>query len=352
MGQGLARTRGLEIVSLTKHQFYHKSNGKKPGRKKSSTTKQKTNEELVEVSNESVVEVMKEINSDPDTQCGYKRMCAMLMLLGFYINKKKVQRLMSENHMLSARVKPSSRTYAKYRIVTPSGPLELLEMDIKHVWVESARRSAYILTVIDTFTRVVLSWQVGFTMKSTQVQKMWEEIIVNHLQRHDMLNRKIIIEVRNDNGPQFKSGVIQAFFRENYLNQVFTHPYTPQENGHIESFHKILSEALEPAYWSLMDLEARLAKFYEAYNNVRVHASVASLPPQLFWDAWNEGLVDRIELPEKKIKFKLICSHQNLSGIMNLRETSCNKNSAEHTDLTEESEPEINRPAILLDPSV
>jgi transposase InsO family protein len=30
--------------------------------------------------------------------------------------------------------------------------------------------------------------------------------------------------------------LIQEFFKENYLNQVFTHPYTPQENGHIESF--------------------------------------------------------------------------------------------------------------------
>jgi hypothetical protein len=29
------------------------------------------------------------------------------------------------------------------------------------------------------------------------------------------------------------------FFVENHLNQVFTHPYTTQENGHIESFHAI-----------------------------------------------------------------------------------------------------------------
>ena len=28
---------------------------------------------------------------------------------------------------------------------------------------------------------------------------------------------------------------------ENKLNQVFTHPYKPPENAHIESFHSILS---------------------------------------------------------------------------------------------------------------
>jgi transposase InsO family protein len=348
----MTRTRALEIVSLTKHQFYHKSNGRKPGRQKSTATKLLVNEVVEEVGNEQVIEEMKAINADPDTQCGYKRMYAMLMLLGYYINRKKVQRLMSENNLLAPRVKQPTRAYVKYRIVTPSGPLELLEMDIKYVWVESARRNAYILTVLDTFTRVVLSWQVGFTMKSTQVQKVWEEIIVNHLQRHDMLNRKIIIEVRNDNGPQFKSRVIQGFFKENYLNQVFTHPYTPQENGHIESFHKILSEALEPAYWSLMELENRLTKFYDAYNNVRVHGSIASLTPQLFWDVWNAGLINRIELPKKRIKFKLKCSYQNLSGIMSQRETSCTNNCAEHADLIEKSEPETNRLALIFEPSV
>lgn len=328
-------------MSLTKHQYYYTCNGKKPGRKNSETTRKQINQqEDIEVSNESVVEIMKEINSDPDTQCGYKRMCSMLMLLGFYINKKKVRRLMSEHYLLSKRAKSLGRNFAQYRLVTPAGPLELLEMDIKYVWVESARRSAYILTVIDTFTRAVLSWQVGFTMTSQQVKKMWEFIIVNHLQRFDMLNKKIRIEIRNDNGPQFRAGLIQDFFKENFLDQVFTHPYTPQENGHIESFHKILSTALSPAYWSLNELENRLSKFYDTYNNVRIHSSIAGLPPQLFWDAWNQGLIERIELPKKKIKFRLKCRQQDLSGIMSRRETSCTITCAEHADLIEESEPE------------
>jgi transposase InsO family protein len=45
------------------------------------------------------------------------------------------------------------------------------------------------------------------------------------------LERGINIEVRNDNDSRFSAKLIQEFFKENYLNQVFTHPYTPQENG-------------------------------------------------------------------------------------------------------------------------
>ncbi len=276
----------------------------------------------------------------------------MLMLFGYYINRKKVYRLMRENGMLLERQRSLPRNFAKYRIVTPQGPLELLEMDIKCVWIESARRSAYILTVIDTFTRVVLSWQVGFTMRSVQVKQLWESLIINHLQEHDMLKKRIDIEIRNDNGPQFKSGIIQSFFKENYLNQVFTHPYTPQENGHIESFHKILSNAIEASYWSINDLEKRLSKFYDTYNTIRVHSSVAGLPPQMFWNAWNLGLIQRVELPKKKVKFKLLCNYQTLSGNMSQRETSCTIKCAKHADLIEESGPENIKSANLLIQSV
>ena len=74
-------------------------------------------------------------------------------------------------------------------------------------------------------------------MKSRQVKQAWEEVIANYLQPADLLRKQIHIEIRNDNGPQFGAKIIRQFFKENHLNQVFTHPYTPQENGHIESFH-------------------------------------------------------------------------------------------------------------------
>jgi putative transposase len=351
MGKGMTRDKAMEITSMTRHQFYYKPTGGKRGRKASATTGRQLAAVVEQVSNNAVVGVMQQVNADPDTKCGYKRMCAVLMLMGYVINRKKVQRLMRENALLEPKIRRSGKTYARYRIVTPKGPLEVLEMDIKYVWVDGARRNAFILTVIDTFTRVVLHRQVGFTMRSAQVKRAWEEVISTHLQEHDMLNRKIVIEIRNDNGPQFASKMIQDFFQENYLNQVFTHPYTPQENGHIESFHSILANALEPSYWSLEDLEKRLDKFYDAYNNIRVHSSAAYLPPQMFWNAWNHGLVEMIQLPKKRVRFKLKCSYQNLSDIMSQREHLAPLNCAKHADLTNERGPTNAAPANTQKPS-
>mgnify|MGYP001084000863 CR=1 FL=1 len=97
-------------------------------------------------------------------------------------------------------------------------------MDIKYVWITKDRRHVYILTVIDTFTRFVLHWQVGFSMKARKVKQAWEEVIFNYLQPADLLRKQIQIEIRNDSGPQFGAKTIRQFFEENQLNQVFTHP--------------------------------------------------------------------------------------------------------------------------------
>lgn len=48
---------------------------------------------------------------------------------------------------------------------------------------------------------------------------------------------KLAILKENDNDSRFAAKTVQDYFHENHINQVFTHPYTPQENGHIEFYH-------------------------------------------------------------------------------------------------------------------
>ena len=69
------------------------------------------------------------------------------------------------------------------------------------------------------------------------------------------------VEVRSDNGPQFAARLVKEYFVENHLDQVFTHPYTPQENGHIESFHALLATFLQRhTFWCFEELLAGPAR--------------------------------------------------------------------------------------------
>lgn len=306
MGLGLKGDQALEIAEISKDQFYYQPKEGKRGRSVSTHTIRKSDQGEEQCPNSEVVKKIRQQKSKPDLNYGYHKMTYHLQLEGYLINDKKVYRLMKEHGLLEVRRKGGDKKYVKYRVVIPKRPLEVLEMDIKQVWVEEHRRYAYILTIIDTFTRAVLYYTVGYQMRQAQVKAAWTYVIEQHLQPADALRKDLHIEVRNDNGPQFGAKAIQTFFKENQLNQVFTHPYTPQENGHVESFHGILAKHLNlNTYWTLTQLEQDLTLFYERYNNERLHGSTAHLPPNTFCSLSSEGLIQRIEKDYKKVQFKL-----------------------------------------------
>jgi len=95
---------------------------------------------------------------------------------------------------------------------------------------------------------------------------------------------------------------------------LLTHPYTPQENGHVESFHSILSKHLKRyIFWSLEELEQNLVLFYEFYNNERLHGSIAYTNPQNFWLLWKHDKVAmKVDEKKRKINFKLKVPHHHL----------------------------------------
>jgi putative transposase len=316
----------LSIAQISKHQYYYKPKKGKPGRKPTNTTLKLESNNSTEISNTDVAEEIVKLQKDPDTDYGYRKTTTYLVLLGYLINHKKVYRIMQDYSLLKEKHRKTERTYVKYRKVLPTSPLEVLEMDIKFVWVEKDQRYAFILSVIDTFTRVILAWEFAFSFKQALVKKVWERIIEKHLQPYDCLKRNIRIEVRNDNDSRFIAKSVQKFFAENNLTQVFTHPYTPQENGHIESFHAILSQKLNRYHiYNTEQLQQILTLFYEKYNNQRLHSSVLNLPPMIFWEAYENQWIKVItDYKKKKIKFKLRQSYQYISGKMNLREVLCN----------------------------
>lgn len=306
MSLGLRRNQALELAQVSKDQFYYQPQKGKRGNNPSKQTKFRSNGQWVKVDNEHVVEIIRAQLAKPDLNYGYRKMSYFLQQTGYLINHKKVYRLMKEEGLLQSKKVRGSKNYVKYRIVVPEGPLQVLEMDIKQIWVEEHRRYAYNLTILDTFTRAALYFTVGYNMRQAQVKKAWEYVIEHHLQPADALNRQLHIEVRNDNGPQFSAKMIQKFFEENGLHQVFTHPYTPQENGHVESFHGILAQHLNMrTFWTLEHLEQDLTLFYERYNNTRIHASIAYLSPHDFWKLWEMEQIERIEKAKNKVQFKL-----------------------------------------------
>lgn len=315
MHMGLLRTTVLDQTGLTKNELYYTSTGNKPGKRATRRTLWKdikTSEQLWRDNQEVVIEIGR-IRKDPDLPNYYKLICASLQIGGWYINHKKVYRLEKEHGLLAKAKKKKGRNFVKFRTAIPPGPLQIIEMDIKYIWITGRNQYGFILTIIDTFTRYVLHWTVGYSMKQSQVKRAWDYVINKYLQAADMLNQEIRIEVRNDNGKQFASDMIQRYFKENHLDQVFTHPYTPEENGHIESFHKTLSQAIEKdIFKDIESAEIRLERFYKTYNNDRPHGSITSISPMMFWLLWEEELIEMIKISKRQVRFKLLLQRQEI----------------------------------------
>lgn len=240
---------------------------------------------------------------------GYRRMSSELQLNGFRINHKKVYRLMKSNALLRSKSERSSRNYVKYRRLMPEGPYRLMEMDIKQVWLEKERKYLYILTILDVFDRRKLHQISGYGMTQAQVQAAWQEVIEQHLEPNGMRSWELNIEIRSDNGPQFCAKKLQAFFAQNHFVRTYTHPYTPQENGHVESYHAIMGEAMQRngTFSDSTQLNTWLLDFRAFYNFERPHGSLVGLPPMTFHEQWNLGNIERIILNEqqRRIKFAL-----------------------------------------------
>jgi len=325
----------LDAFELTRHQYYHrpskcgKAKAARPGLRPSTHTDHyDVHGRLSTRSNEEVVKRMQDIQHDDDLRCGYKRMTAQIQLQGYKINAKKVYRLMKQANLLMTRHRSKRGPYVTQRCARPDKPLTLLEMDIKMFWVEEYERYAYVLTILDTFTRSALHWRMGYSMRWGDVRQAWEVVIEQHLQAADMLAKGFAIEVRSDNGPQFVAQRLREFFAQNHLCQVYTHPYTPQENGHVESFHSIISLALRnDHFWTLEQLETRLSIFYEKYNNSRVHSGVAMLPPNLFWQVWQQGQIRVSKNKRGKLIFKLLKGRHLLSG--NLKQEAASRSGSD-----------------------
>lgn len=214
ISQGLPFRRAFQIAGITKHQYYYRPKQGKRGRKPTQYVLKTEGDNLVEVENTEIVQEMKKIKSDPDLDYGYHKMNRHLQLGGWHINHKKTCRLMRENKLLHPHREKPAKNYVKYRKVLPTAPLEVIEMDIKMVWIERDRRFAYILNIIDTFTRKLLHQSINLSITSREVKRAWEHIFIHHLQPNDCLHKAIQIEIRNDNDKRFSAKIIQEFFKE------------------------------------------------------------------------------------------------------------------------------------------
>lgn len=296
VGAGLRVAKAVSIAGIAKSTYYYHSTGKRQGKQVSTHTLK----DGCLVSNEVVVSDLIGLLSPEYHDYGYKISTILLKRQGYTINHKKVRRLMRDNHLLHPKIYKTDKI-GKQLVQYTRPPLEkpfgTIEADIKYVYIHGENRNAFLLTFLCTFSRFALVWGLDYSMKSKQVIDLTSDLI-NHpllLQQSNLNNLKVVI--RTDNGPQFIAKKLAEVLEELKITHEFIKPGTPQQNGHIESFHNTVTRLICNRN-ILIDLDmARdiFSDFYYAYNNTRVMRELLYFPPARFLKLWNSGIIGIIK---------------------------------------------------------
>jgi putative transposase len=268
------------MVGMVHSGYYRTPSLCKKGNKPSEYTYHQTRGKL---SQESVIESVKQILSHEFIDCGYRLMTSYLKRDGYQINHKKLYRIMKEEGLLKLekRIKRSGsgRKFVKFRKVNTSRPFECLEMDIKMVWIPKAGKNAYLLSIIDVHTRKILKDYFSFSIKQDKVITFLSEVFLDYQYPENVV-------IRSDNGSQFIAKSVREYLGLIGVQQEFTHVATPEENAHIEAYHGILKKEVftRVDYRTFGEIEIILKRYVDFYNNTRLHGLLGRITPMEKWN--------------------------------------------------------------------
>jgi len=94
--------------------------------------------------------------------------------------------------------------------------------------------------------------------------------------------------LRTDNGSQYNSRDFRQAIAFLGIRHEFIWHHTPEQNGHVESFHRTLKkEYIWPhEFANYQEVEVTLEKARIGYNGSRIHSSLGYLTPDEFMELW------------------------------------------------------------------
>ena len=169
---------------------------------------------------------------------GYRRITALLIMEGWKVNHKRVERIWRREGLKVPQKQPKrSRLW-----LNDSSCIRLRPEHKDHVWSYNfvAARTAdgrplRILTILDEYTRECLNIAVQRQIRSQDVISVLTDLF---------LRRGIPEYIRSDNGPEFTAKAVRDWLNRLEVKTLFIELGSPWENRYIESFNGKLRDEL------------------------------------------------------------------------------------------------------------
>jgi putative transposase len=213
---------------------------------------------------------------------GSRRMVAYLKAAGHNVNRKRVQGLMRKMGLVGMAPGPNtSRQHPEHKIypyllrgVSVIRPDQVWSTDITYI--RLARGFAYLVAIIDWYSRRVLSWRISNSMEAVFCVDCLEEALRTH-GKPEIFN--------SDQGSQFTSeaftGVLKRegiFISMDGRGRVF-------DNIFVERLWRSVKheDVYLKGYTSMGELQRGLTEYFSFYNSERPHQSLGQKAPDVVY---------------------------------------------------------------------
>ena len=217
---------------------------------------------------------------------GYRRITAELRNRGFYVNHKRVLRMLREDNLLSLRQRKFVvTTQSQHRLdihlnlarwMKLTGMNQLWVADITYIRLRT--EFVYLAVVLDAYSRKVIGWALDRTMTTALILTALRQALAERQPQPGLVHH-------SDRGVQYASAEYVQLLRQHGIELSMSRAGNPYDNATCESWFKTLKaeEIYVHQYQDLEDLRNHVQEFIEQYyNRCRLHSALGYCSPEEF----------------------------------------------------------------------
>ncbi len=152
----------------------------------------------------------------------------------------------------------------------------------------------YLSTVLDDYSRKILAWTLGPTMRVDDVTETLD--LARAATGVDRVRVEHKPRLLSDNGPCYVAKDLGAYLKEHEIGHTRGRPYHPMTQGKIERWHRSMKNVVRlENYYSPWELERAIARFVGYYNYERLHEAIGNVTPDDMYHGRQREILTRRE---------------------------------------------------------
>jgi putative transposase len=156
----------------------------------------------------------------------------------------------------------------------------------------------YLSTIIDDYSRYIVSWKLCKTMKADDVRNTVDDALnVTGMPPGQMP------KLLTDNGACYISSELNGFLQDQGIKHIHGRINHPQTQGKIERYHRSMKNVIKlDVYYTPDELKRKIAEFVYYYNYLRYHESLNNVTPaDVYTGRANQIIKRRLRIKQKTL---------------------------------------------------